>query len=89
MHRTLLAQLQATDDYILFKGMMVKRNQAMNEQALMQIYKKGGKRAEKSNIGVPGREQADGGDAEEAEAEEAEYGDEEDEIQRAIEESKR
>ena len=59
----------------------------MNEQALMQIYKKDGKRAEKSNAGVPGREQADGGDGEEAEEEE--YGDEEDEIQRAIEESKR
>ena len=75
-HMKLLAQLQAADDYMLFKGMMVKRNIAINAQALQQIHHKQDSSAQQNQ----GDNDSESGE---------EYGDEEDEIQRAIEQSKK
>ena len=41
MHRTVLQQILAVEDFILFKQMMVNRNIAMNKEAMDEMKKKG------------------------------------------------
>ena len=43
VHRTVLQQILAVEDYLLFKKMMINRNIQMNKEALEAMKKKGKK----------------------------------------------
>ena len=43
LHKSILQQILACDDFLLFKQLMVNRNIAMNKEAMEEMKKKGKK----------------------------------------------
>ena len=83
IHQSLLQQIMAVEDFVLFKKMMVKRNIAMNKEAIRQMEAKG---RQVNRIQQAANQESS--DEEGSESEEDEQ-DEEEMIRRAMEESKK